>query len=192
LPPTGTERTGTAGSPAISGDGRVAFYSTAALVPDDTNGVADIFVRDCQTGVLERPSLASDGTEANNTSVGPAISRDGRFVAFVSYATNLVARDTNGYSDVFVHDRATHQTIRASISSRGEQGDLPSADGVLSMSDTGRWVAFDSSAHNLVKHQGPSFHPNTARGRSPATRWMSGFISSRWTRPLSSRASEHR
>src|SRR6188508_1225456 len=94
---------------AISADGRfVAFQSDASnLVAGDTNGLSDVFVRDRQNGTTERVSVSSNGAQADSSSGHAAISADGRWVAFYSYATNLVAGDTNGYADVFVRDRLT-------------------------------------------------------------------------------------
>jgi hypothetical protein len=100
---------GASGAPSISGDGRyVAFESVAAnLVPGDTNGVQDVFLRDLLPGTTERVSLGSSGVEGDARSSWPSISGDGRFVAFESDATNLVAGDTNGLTDIFVRDRDT-------------------------------------------------------------------------------------
>jgi Tol biopolymer transport system component len=136
--------------PSISADGRyVAFWSLADnLVPGDTNQKADIFVRDRVSGETTRVSVSSDGEESNLHSGSPSISADGRFVAFDSYATNLVPGDTNARSDVFVHDRETGQTARLSISGSGQQGNDGSY--VPSISAAGRFVAFYSSASNLV------------------------------------------
>jgi Tol biopolymer transport system component len=94
--------------PVISADGRfVAFYSFASdLVPGDTNNAADVFVRDRQTGKTRRVSVSSGGAQGNALSFGPAISSDGRFVAFESYASNLVPNDTNNAIDVFVRTLA--------------------------------------------------------------------------------------
>jgi Tol biopolymer transport system component len=91
----------------MSADGRyVAFASSSdALVDGDVNGFEDVFVRDRQTGVIVLMSISSSGTQGNGQSSEPAISGDGRFVAFASYADNLIAHDTNSYSDVFLHDR---------------------------------------------------------------------------------------
>ncbi|MBI5285723.1 MAG: thrombospondin type 3 repeat-containing protein, partial [Chloroflexi bacterium] len=84
----------------------VAFYSWATnLVPGDTNGADDVFVRDRVTGATERVSADSAGTQGNGFSYSPSISGDGRYVAFYSWATNLVPGDTNGADDVFVRDR---------------------------------------------------------------------------------------
>src|SRR5438876_794176 len=136
--------------PALSADGRfIAFVSFATnLVAGDTNGATDVFVHDRQTGTTERVSVASGGTQGNAASVGPALSADGRFVAFLSDATNLVAGDTNGATDVFVHDRQTGTTERVSVASGGSQGNGFSAGPVLSAD--GRLVAFHSTATNLV------------------------------------------
>jgi Tol biopolymer transport system component len=135
---------------AISADGRyVAFQSLATnLVPGDTNGWQDIFVHDRQTGVTERVSVDSAGSEGNGGSEAGAISADGRFVLFASDADNLVAGDTNGFRDLFVHDRASGTTERVSVDSAGIQGDSPSFVGVIS--GDGRYVAFESGSTNLV------------------------------------------
>ena len=93
---------------SISADGRfVAFASDATnLVSGDTNGAADVFVRDRQAGTTERVSVDSAGNQASGgDSLRPAISADGRFVVFHSDATNLVGSDTNGATDVFIHNR---------------------------------------------------------------------------------------
>src|SRR5438093_412858 len=136
--------------PALSADGRfVAFVSFATnLVAGDTNGATDVFVHDRQTGTTERVSVASDGTQGNAASAGAALSADGRFVAFHSTATNLVAGDTNGKTDVFVHDRQTGITERVSVASDGTQGN--NASSYPALSADGRFVAFDSDATDLV------------------------------------------
>ena len=138
--------------PSISADGRyVAFESDASnLVPGDTNGVPDTFVRDRLSGTTERVSVSTDGEQANDTSTdyGTSISADGRYVAFYSYAINLVPGDTNGVPDVFVRDRLAGTTERVSVSTDGAQGDYPSF--YPSISGDGRFVAFCSRAYNLV------------------------------------------
>jgi len=136
--------------PAISANGRyVAFYSWASnLVSGDTNGSDDIFVHDTQTGTTTRVSLATDGTEGNDLSYNPAISADGRYVAFESFATNLVSGDTNGYVDVFVHDTQTGTTTRVSLATDGTEGNYESYSSAISAD--GRYVVFDSVASNLV------------------------------------------
>ena len=136
----------------ISGDGRfVAFQSNATnLVSGDKNSTEDVFVHDLQTKTTTRVSVASGGAESESagTSTSPAISGDGRFVAFVSAARNLVSSDTNGASDVFVHDRQANQTTRVSVASDGTAANFPSEHPVIS--SDGRFVAFDSIASNLV------------------------------------------
>jgi Tol biopolymer transport system component len=136
--------------PSISGDGHyVAFESNANnLVEGDTNSSFDIFVHDRVTGDTTRVSVASDGTQGNSYSHNPSISADGRYVAFISLATNLVAGDTNSSNDVFVHDRVTGETTRASVASEGTQGNWKSVS--PSISANGRFVAFISLATNLV------------------------------------------
>jgi hypothetical protein len=156
----------------ISATGRyVAFNSSASnLVASDTNAAYDVFVRDTCLGAaagcvpsMQRASVASDGTEANgdsgytttNGDLGTAISGDGRFVTFVSAATNLVAGDTNGLDDVFVRDTCagapagcTPTTTLVSVGIGGAPANGGSAGPVISRS--GRFVAFSSSASNLV------------------------------------------
>ena len=137
--------------PSISGDGRyVAFHSDASnLVPGDTNGVFDIFVRDRMAGKTRRVSIGTDGEQANAETLGPAImSPDGRYVLFGSRASNLVADDTNDTMDAFIRDRVAHKTILASRSSTGEQGN--DASGPAAMSADDRYFAFSSWAGNLV------------------------------------------
>jgi Tol biopolymer transport system component len=142
--------------PSISADGRyVAFVSNASyLVPGDTNGTSDIFVHDRQTGITERVNVDSNGNEANNNgtrfnySTLPSISADGRYVAFESWASNLVPGDTNQRNDVFVHDRETGITERVSVNKWGNQigygGSSPS------ISADGRYVAFGSNIPQRV------------------------------------------
>jgi hypothetical protein len=146
--------------PAMSAEGRfVAFTSRATnLVDDDTNGTADVFVRDRDpdgngvfdedNGVTSRMSVDSNGVQGDLSSGGPSISADGRLVSFDSSATNLVAGDTNGATDVFVHDRATGATTRVSLSSEGLEGNRYSQSAQIS--GNGRFVTFDSESDNLV------------------------------------------
>jgi Tol biopolymer transport system component len=135
--------------PAVSADGRfIAFTSTAAdLVPADTNQAADIFVYDRQSTRTERISVASDGAQANAFSARPAISADGRVVAFESLASNLSPGDTNASADIFVHDRLTGETSRVSVNIHGEEANGWSE--AASISGNGRWVTFLSTASNL-------------------------------------------
>lgn len=148
---TGAQGDGGSDFPALSSDGRYAAFESAAtnLVAGDTNGVVDVFVRDHQTGTTSRVSRSSGGTQGNDRSNVPAISADGRYVAFVSSASNLVAGDTNGGEDVFVHDRQTGATTRVSVASDGAQGQGYSYPRPAISAD-GRYVAFVSDAGNLV------------------------------------------
>jgi len=147
--PSGTPGNGDSLRPFVSGNGDfVAFRSQASdLVPGDTNGRWDIFVRDLTTETTERVSIASDGAESNHNSFEPSLSDDGRFVAFRSMATNLVAGDANARADVFVHDRTTGQSVRVSETASIES-DGHSYNPVIS--GDGGWIAFESDATNLV------------------------------------------
>ena len=100
------------------------------------------------TGITARVSVASDGTQANDFSGVPAVSGDGRYVAFQSSANNLVPGDTNNTLDVFVHDRDTGGMERVSVATDGTEAD--STSGRADVSGDGRYVVFDSVANNLV------------------------------------------
>jgi len=138
------------GRPVISADGRYVFFASSAtnLVKGDRNNAVDIFVRDRTAGTTERVTMAGRKTEANAESSNPAISPDGRFVAFASFADNLVPGDTNFTSDVFLLDRSSGALQRVSVSSTEEQA--TNASGGPSVSADGRFVAFGSDAGNLV------------------------------------------
>ncbi len=139
---------------STSSDGSVTAFSSAAtkFVPNDTNAVADVFVHDDGTGTTTRVSVATDGTQANGGSFLPSVSGDGRFVAFQSDATNLVADDTNGRRDVFVRDRTAATTTLVSIAPGG--GPLTGDSSSASVSADGRYVAFVS---NLFSTPGDAF-----------------------------------
>jgi Tol biopolymer transport system component len=134
--------------PAISADGRfVAFMSYASnLVPGDTNGVTDIFVRDMVSSTTQRVSVSSSGAQGRARSTFPAISADGRYVAFASFASNLVAGDTNHVEDVFRRNLVTGKTQRVSVSSTGAQGSRDSGYTRPAISATGRFIAFDTAS----------------------------------------------
>ncbi|MER6998832.1 hypothetical protein [Streptomyces sp. NPDC000410] len=133
---------------AISANGRVVAFTSEAtnLVPGDTNGQADVFVRDLRTGRTERVSVASDGTQGDSYSYGPSLSANGRYVAFASHAATLVPGDDNEATDVFVHDRRTGRTER--VTAGGGPGARDSDNPVLSAD--GRYVAFSSARDDLV------------------------------------------
>ncbi len=148
----GSQATGHSSSPAISADGRWIAYISAEsnLVDDDTNGVPDVFLYDRNTGLTRRVSVRSDGDQATGgTSSGPAISADGRWITYTSYATNLVDDDTNGVPDVFLNDRDTGLTRRVSVRSDGDQATGGTSSGPAISAD-GRWITYTSYATNLV------------------------------------------
>ena len=147
----GGQANGTSFDPSISADGRFVAYSSAAsnLVPGDGNDTNDVFVLDRQTATTTSVSVRSNGSQANNVSYTPRISGDGRSVAFVSLASNLVPDDTNRTADVFVHDRQSGTTSRVSVGSDGRQAAKRRSD-APSISVDGRFVAFVSLASNLV------------------------------------------
>ena len=140
------------GPAAISGDGRyVAFESSAKnLVPSDTNIAANIFLRDMQLGTTEIVNFNNLGEQTlGGNSSEPALSTDGRFVAFETPAYNLVAGDDNGGSDVFVRDRVLGTVERVSVTTAGAQV-LNHPSHAPSISGDGGIVVFHSTAADLV------------------------------------------
>jgi Tol biopolymer transport system component len=128
---------------------RCAFASDAGLVPGDTNGMGDVFLKDLASGALQRVSVASSGAQGDGPSFAPALAATGGSVAFLSLATNLAGGpDANPSWDVFVHDTATGATTLVSRSSAGVQANGKCMDAALS--GDGRLVAFASFADNLV------------------------------------------
>ena len=164
--------------PSISADGHfVTFASNRTdLVPGDSNGRTDVFVRNLSTNTTERVSLTSGGAQATGPAgmdqemffSPPAISADGRYVAFVSNATNLVPGDSNGATDVFVRDRLAGTTERASVSNAGIQGNGNSYRPVT-ISGDGRYVAFQTQATNLDPTPGASSYNVVLRDRVAMT-----------------------
>jgi Tol biopolymer transport system component len=143
--------------PSISADGRyVAFTSyLASLVPGDTNGAPDVFVRDRSRRTFERVSVATGGAQAANppsSLLSATISADGRFVIFGSTASNLAPGDTNEAWDFFVRDLVRRTTNRISLASDGAQteGLNRFAFGTSAISGDGRYAAFSSGASNLA------------------------------------------
>jgi hypothetical protein len=147
---TGQQGDGDSWVPALSGNGRfVAFQSSATnLVPGDSNGLSDIFVHDRLLQTTRRVSVSSTGVEANQASFIAALSEDGTVVSYLSYATNLVANDSNGHGDIFVHHLAGGVTERVSVDSAGVEAN--GASSYPSLSANGQLVAFESFASNLV------------------------------------------
>jgi Tol biopolymer transport system component len=146
----------------VSADGRyVVFLSWADdLVPYDTNNYWDIFVRDLWTGEMTRVNVDSDGVEAESPPANyavfisdrPAISGDGRYVAFSSLASNLVQDDTNNSWDIFVHDMVSGETTRVSLDPTGHQFNYPSW--YFTISGNGRYVAFSTFDFSDDSHSG--------------------------------------
>jgi archaellum component FlaF (FlaF/FlaG flagellin family) len=147
---TGVKSNNSSFSAVISGDGRYVVFNSAAdnLVAGDMNGEDDIFIRDRQAGTTVRVNTSSAGDEAAGYSNNPTISADGRYVAFVSSATNLVPGDTNSFDDIFVKDLQTGTTSRVSTDSAGAQGNGFS-DWPMFTTDN-RYLSFSSTASNLV------------------------------------------
>lgn len=152
--PDGSQVACNSWDPTISDDGSTLSFTSGGdgLVPGDEAPLAGVFALDVATGTIERVSVSSDGTELDGVAEMSDLSSDGRFVAFVSDAGDLVAGDSNGIDDVFVRDREQGTTTRVSVSSEG--GQASNYSGSPSMSGDGRYVAFFSLATDLVEHDG--------------------------------------
>jgi Tol biopolymer transport system component len=139
-------------NPSISSNGRhIVFDSTSSnLVAGDTNNTGDVFLRDTVDGTTTRVNVDSTGNQVigGGGSADPTVSADGRYIAFYSFSSNLVAGDTNGVADVFIHDRNTGATTRASLDEAGVEGNGASQKPAIS--DDGRYVAFATFSNNLV------------------------------------------
>ncbi len=153
-------------SPTVSDNGvRVAFMSLATnLVGGDTNGAKDVFVHDFRLGTTERASIDTAGMQGNDDSQHPSISANGDYVAFESFATNLVNGDFNGATDCFVRDFSLDITVRESTGSLDEEGNHHSRNPVISAD--GRYMAFESHCSN--------FFPNDSVT-------LDIFVKDRWT-----------
>lgn len=151
----GEQADGPSSSPDISDNGRLVVFTSRAtnLVPGDTNGRADVFVRDLVTNQTRLVSVLRP-LEMNGDSTGPAISPDGRYVSFSSTNPNLVFDDGNRKGDVFAADLQTGRIRRVSVSGVGEEQNQAVAAPFVQVSDIsagGRLVVFDSDATNLVE-----------------------------------------
>ncbi|MBI1851940.1 MAG: PD40 domain-containing protein [Planctomycetes bacterium] len=146
----GEEANGSSDDSSISSDGRFVVFSSVAsnLVPNDTNGVADVFWHDLMTGSTQRVSLTHTGNQLGTPSSAPRISPGGRYVAFESADAFVVSNDRNGVGDVFVRDMELGFTRRVSVDSSGNEGNGISRE--ASLSSSGRFVAFAGGATNLV------------------------------------------
>jgi murein DD-endopeptidase MepM/ murein hydrolase activator NlpD len=158
---TGIEAIGASTRGALSRDGRYVLFTSSAsnLVPGDTNDVDDVFVHDAWTGATVRVSVDDAGIQGNAGSIASNISGDGRYVGFLSRATDLDPRDTSNTQDAYIHDRDSDEdgifdepgatsTQVVSVDDGGNPGnaDTWSAD----ISDDGRFASFYSVASNLV------------------------------------------
>ncbi|HYD70521.1 hypothetical protein [Azospirillum sp.] len=150
---SGEEADGWCINPAVSADGRYVVFESAAanLVSGDGNRQPDLFLRDTLAGTTVRVTNGIGGSQPNGPSSRPVISDDGRYVAFTSAAANLVAGDTNGQVDVFVYDTRTRALRRVSVDSDGAQARGMSYEAAIS--GNGRYVAFTSTASNLVPEE---------------------------------------
>ncbi len=176
----GSQANDASGEPGISADGRwVVFSSIAAnLVSGDTNGLLDVFLHDRQTGRTTLVSAAVGGGTGSRMSMEPVISADGRWIAFTSYAGNLVPEidehtgqniaDTNEMGDIFVYDRLGGSIRRVSLSSEGAQSNHNSNSPGISAD--GRWVVFWSLADNLVPGAGRGIYLHDRS--TGTTRWI--------------------
>jgi Tol biopolymer transport system component len=148
----GVEANGASDNPEITTGANgtfIAFDSVASnLIPGDLNARSDVFVKSLANGLVDRVSQSTAGLAGNADATDPAISSDGRSVAFTSRANNLVAGDLNGRWDVFVRNRANGTTERVSVSTAGIEGDRDAFEPAISAS--GKHVAFSSKATNLV------------------------------------------
>ncbi|QOV35342.1 PD40 domain-containing protein [Streptomyces ferrugineus] len=151
LTAAGDQGDGDSYGPRFSAGGRFAAFTSYAtnLVPGDTNGYADVFVRDLRKGTVERVSVASDGTQADHPSSAAAISADGRYVLFRSTARNLVPWDppptNDAAEDVYLHDRRTGGTERISVAFDGGSAFAAGAH----MSADARHIVFNAKADRM-------------------------------------------
>lgn len=137
------------GAQLAAGGGFVVFQSLATnLVPTDTNGVTDIFWVAVASGETRRLSVASDGTQSNESSYAPVVTADGRYVFFSSHAYEFDESDNNGAEDIFRHDTVTGETTLWSRKADGEEGNDFSKQ--VDISNDGAVVAFHTRANNLV------------------------------------------
>ena len=139
---------------AITAGGRLVFFTSSSprVVAGDTNRATDVFVHNRETGTTRRVSVSSRGAEGNKRSAWASVSTGGRYVAFISLATNLIRTDTTRGWDVFVRDRDTRTTRRVSVSTSGNAGNRDSWEDSSGpkISPDGRYVTFESRSTNLV------------------------------------------
>lgn len=147
----GAQSNGGSFSTGLSADGRYIMFGSLAsnLVTGDTNATADVFVHDRQLGTTERVSVGTGGVQGNGQSNAPAMSSNGAVVVFATFATNLVANDTNGFTDVIAFNRNTNSATRVSVATGGTQA-TGGNSGNPAVNASGRYVVFSSNATNLV------------------------------------------
>lgn len=151
LSSVGSQVAGNSSSPFISNDGQViAFSSNAALVPTDTNGVTDVYIRNIQTSTTTRISTSSTGTQSTAPSYVGNISGNGQYVVFNTTASNMVSGDINNVADLFVKNIVSGTTTRVSITNAGGQVSIGTPINDVSISDNGQFIAFPSADPNLV------------------------------------------
>ena len=152
--------------PRISGNGRYVYFTDYAtnLVENDSNGKGDAFVRDLVLEQTIRISVSSKGEQANGDSFAESISGNGRFIAFSSYADNLVPGDANGFADGFVHDLWTGTTELVTLNWQGEQ--INNHAGMAGISDDGRAIGFVTYANNVIQQ--------------PVNEFLALYVRARW------------
>lgn len=143
---------GQAYSAMISADGKFVVFDSGAstLFPGDTNGTTDVFVRDLEAGTTFRISTPLGGAGSGGGGTSPAISGDGRYVVFSSFATDLIAADSNSLEDVFLRDRQAGTTVRISRGPAPGFAETDSGSDMPSISEDGSKISFRSFATNLV------------------------------------------
>lgn len=182
-------------NPIISGNGKfVVFQSNNSnLVENDTNGVDDIFLYDVQTEQIERVSTGIGGEQANRTSglgYAATVSADGRFVAFVSEANNLVSNDSNNLPDIFLYDRVLQETKRINMNNEDENlGESNGASTHPTLSANGQFIVFQSEANNLIQNDTNEvtdiflYHLATGQIEIISTSWSGGLANGRSGNP---------
>lgn len=150
--------------PSVSGDGSVVVFESASDLTQDANGSMQIYAYEVATGTLTDLTVSYDGNFDGGTSTGASVSSDGRYVAFESYSSRLIRHDTNGYKDIFVHDRQDGVNRRVSVATDGTEGNGDSFD--ASISADGAVVVFSSDAANLVPGDTNAYTDVFARDRA--------------------------
>ncbi len=169
--PAGVQANGASSLSSTSANGRFIVNQSLAtnLLPGDSNGQADVFVKDLSNGAIERVSTSAAGAQfSGGDCVSASISVDGRYVGFVCGQSNLVAGDSNGLADAFVKDRQTGSIRRLSISAVGAGANAASSSGAQALSSTG-FMVFSSAADNPATAFGSiDPPPRSARQQPPA------------------------